>query len=343
MKKKVILLGEPLMRLSPEGNERFLQSVRMNRYFGGAEANVAVCLSGLGMDSYFVSKVPSHGIGQSFVNIMRSYGVNTEHIARGGDRMGIYFLENGASVRPSQAVYDRGHSSMTEIQIGEFDWEAVFQDASLLHISGITPVISEQAAEVAEYAMKEAEKRGISCSLDLNYRAQLWQSDVDKKQERVRRLARFAGYCFGNPLDAARTLGFSSGKYDLEKAEFAACITEEMIRKMAEEYDFEGIFFTVRESLGASFNKLSGRAYWQGGFYETETTDLQVVDRVGSGDAFAAGILYGILTGRDMQDTLEFGLATGAVAHTIPGDFTVTTEEEVEMIIKSGGSGRVQR
>lgn len=343
MNKKVILLGEPLMRFSPEETERFLQADKMNRYFGGAEANVAVCLSGLGLDSYYVSRVPSDRIGQSFVNTMRCYGVDTEHIARGGERMGIYFLENGASVRPSQVIYDRGHSAMTEVQIEDFDWERIFADACLLHISGITSVISGQAADVAEYAMTEAQRRGIACSLDLNYRSQLWQSGVKGKQERVRRLACCADYCFGNPLDAARTLGFLSGVCDFEQMGFAECIAEENVRRLAEEYGFKGIFFTLRESISASFNRLSAIAYWQGVFHETEAMDLQIVDRVGSGDAFAAGILYGILKGKDIQDTLEFGLVTGAVAHTIPGDFTITDAEEIEMIIRSGGSGRVQR
>lgn len=340
---KIVLLGEPLLRLSPEGNMRFLQADKLDVHFGGAEANVAVCLAGLGLNCYYVGKVPRHAMGQAFINALNSEGVHTDYIARGGERMGIYFLENGASVRPSQVIYDRTFSSMSEAKISDFDWEEILNGTTLLHVTGITPVISEQAAILTKHALMEAKKRNILVSLDLNYRANLWQDNIEMKQKWMNELAKYADYCFGNPLDAAKTLGYKDKVHDFSGADFEQCVTREIVGRMAEQYHFTGIFFTIRESLNASFNRLSARAYWKGEFLETKKMDLQIVDRIGGGDAFAAGILYGIVQNMEFKELLEFGLATGAMAHTIPGDFTITTLEEVRGVVKNGGTGRVER
>lgn len=341
--RKVVLLGEPLLRLSPEGNMRFLQADKMDVHFGGAEANVAVCLASLGVNCYYVGKVPKHAMGQAFINALNREGVHTDYIARGGERIGIYFLENGASVRSSQVIYDRAYSSMSEAKVTDFDWEEILEGTSLLHVTGITPVISEQAAILTMHALREAKKRNILVSLDLNYRAKLWQDNIEIKQKWMSELAQYADYCFGNPLDAAKTLGYTDKVQNLRETDFQYCVGREMVERMAQQYDFTGIFFTLRESCNASFNRLAARAYWKGEFLETDKVDLQIVDRIGGGDAFAAGILYGIVQNMNLRDMLAFGLTTGAIAHTIPGDFAMTTVEEVNSIIKNGGTGRVER
>lgn len=341
--EKVVLLGEPLLRLSPEGYQRFAQADRLEMHFGGAEANVAVCLAGLGKDACFVGKVPNNAIGDAFKASMRRYGVYTDYMASGEGRIGIYYLENGMSVRPSSVIYDRADSAMSKAEWSDFDWKAIFKGAEWFHISGITPVISEKAAQLSLCAVMYAKEYGIPVSFDLNYRAKLWQTDIEKKQTVMAKIAEYADYCFGNALDAYRTMGYQDGFLCFEKEEFGAYISEDSIRRMAESYGFQGVFFTVRDSISASDNKLSAKGLYQGGFYQTDSYTLHIADRVGSGDAFAAGIIYGLTKKLDIQKILETGLAAGAVAHTIPGDMTVTSVEELEAVMKNKGSGRVVR
>lgn len=341
--EKIVLLGEPLLRLSPEGYQRFAQADRLQMHFGGAEANVAVCLAGLGKDTCFVGKVPDNALGDAFKASMRRYGVYTDYVISGEGRLGIYYLENGMSVRPSAVIYDRADSAMSKAECSEFDWKAIFRGAEWFHISGITPVISEKAAELSLCAMMYAKEYGIPVSFDLNYRAKLWQTDIEKKQAVMAKMAEYADYCFGNVLDAYRTMGYRDEDICFEKEEFGVYISEKNIRRMAKVYGFEGVFFTVRDSISASDNRLSAKGFYKGGFYETDSYTLHIADRVGSGDAFAAGIIYGLTKELPAQKILETGLAAGAVAHTIPGDMTVTNVEELNAVMENKGSGRVVR
>ncbi len=341
--EKIVLLGEPLLRLSPEGYQRFAQADRLLMHFGGAEANVAVCLAGLGKEACFVGKVPDNALGEAFKASMRKYGVYTDYVVSGEGRLGIYYLENGMSVRPSSVIYDRANSAMSNAECSEFDWKAIFRGAEWFHLSGITPVISEKAAELSLCAVMYAKEYGIPVSFDLNYRAKLWQTDIEKKQAVMAKIAEYADYCFGNALDACRTMGYQDNNLCFEKEEFEAYISEKSTKRMAEAYGFDGVFFTVRDSISASDNKLSAKGFYQGKFYQTDSYSLHIADRVGSGDAFAAGIIYGLTKKLSAQKILETGLAAGAIAHTIPGDMTVTSIEELNAVMENKGSGRVVR
>lgn len=341
--EKIVLLGEPLLRLSPEGYQRFAQADRLLMHFGGAEANVAVCLAGLGKEACFVGKVPDNALGEAFKASMRKYGVYTDYVVSGEGRLGIYYFENGMSVRPSSVIYDRANSAMSNAECLEFDWKAIFRGAEWFHLSGITPVISEKAAELSLCAVMYAKEYGIPVSFDLNYRAKLWQTDIEKKQAVMAKIAEYADYCFGNALDAYRTMGYQDNNLCFEKEEFEAYISEKSTKRMAEAYGFDGVFFTVRDSISASDNKLSAKGFYQGKFYQTDSYSLHIADRVGSGDAFAAGIIYGLTKKLSAQKILETGLAAGAIAHTIPGDMTVTSIEELNAVMENKGSGRVVR
>lgn len=340
---KIVTLGEPLLRITPADNGRFAGGGQVHMFYGGAEANVAAALACFGIKSSFVGKVPENEIGENFVRELERYGVDTGSVVRGEGRMGLYYLEQGFGVRPSRVIYDRADSAMTKAVPEEFDWENMWKNARIFHISGITPAISEKAAALSRYAVSDAKKRGVIISLDMNYRQKLWTDGIAQKQEAMRQLAKEADFLFGNVLDAHRTMGYAPEDIDFQSADFSTYIQENAIRQMAEYYQLRGVFFTVRESLSASHNRLSARAYLDGTFYTTGVYDLEIMDRVGSGDAFAAGILYGISRQMPPQEMLNFALTAGAAAHTIKGDFMPLSAQEIIDIAKNFGQGQVER
>ena len=340
---KVVTLGEIMLRLSPPGYQRFTQADSFEINYGGAEANVAASLSQFGHHSLFLSKIPENAIGDAAISTLRSLNVDCDHIARGGKRLGIYFLENGASVRPSSVVYDRADSSVTTASVEEFDFDEIFKDAKLFHVSGITPVLSEDAKKLTLAALKKAKEHHVMVSFDLNYRAKLWTSGVKEKQQMLSEMMEYADICFGNARDAAKCLGYAEDGVDFINGDYSICTDEEHMRNVLNHYHFTYLVTTLRNSLSASDNGWSGAVCTSDDYYKGRDYMLHIVDRVGGGDSFASGFLHGILSNMGSRKSLEFGLAAAAIKHTIPGDLNYVTESEVLSMVESDGAGRVQR
>lgn len=341
MSKKVVTLGEIMLRLSTPGYERFVQAESFDAIYGGGEANVAVSLANYGFDAYYVTKVPEHEIGQAAVNSLRRYGVNTDYIERGGDRLGIYYSETGASARPSKVIYDRAKSAIAEADVDEFDFDEIFKDAKWFHTSGITPAISKKGAEITKAAMKAAKKAGAKVSIDLNYRAKLWTPE--EAQAVMKDLMQYVDVCIGNEEDASLSLGFTPKGLDVESGKLDANAYKEIFKQMKEEFGFEYVASTLRESYSASDNGWSALIYDGEEFYQSRKYDVRIVDRVGGGDSFAAGLITGLLDGKSQGEALEFAVAASALKHTIKGDYNHMSREEVERLAGGDASGRVQR
>lgn len=339
--KKVVTLGEIMLRLSTPGHERFVQSDSFDVTYGGGEANVAVSLANYGFDAYFVSKLPKHEIGQSAINHLRRYGVNTDYIVRGGDRVGIYYLESGASMRPSKVIYDRAKSAIAEADASEFNFDEIFKDADWFHFSGITPALGDKAIQLTEEALKAAKRHNVTVSVDLNYRKKLWTPE--KAQQVMSRLMEYVDVCIGNEEDAELTLGFKPGKTDVTSGELELEAYKSIFKQMIDKFNFKYVVSSLRESYSASDNGWSACIYDGNEFYHSKKYDIRIVDRVGGGDSFASGLIYGLLQGKDYKEALEFGVAASALKHTILGDFNMVSIEEVEKLVQGDGSGRVQR
>ena len=341
MSKKVVTLGEIMLRLSTPGFERFVQSDSFDVTYGGGEANVAVAVANYGLNGVFVSKVPDNAIGQAAINHLRRYGVDTQYVARGGKRLGIYFLETGASMRASQVIYDRADAAISEVNASEFDWDAIFEGADWFHTTGITPALSDAAAALTLEALKAAKAKGITTSIDLNYRKKLWSKE--KARQVMTELCQYVDVCIGNEEDAETTLGFKSEGTDITKGELNLDGYKSVFKQMKEKFGFKYIASTLRESHSASDNGWSALVYDGNEFYHTKQYEVRIVDRVGSGDSFASGFITGLVTGKSLGEAAEFGVAASALKHTIPGDLNHATLAEVETLMKGDASGRVQR
>ena len=341
MMKKIVTLGEIMLRLSTPGFERFVQSDSFDVVYGGGEANVAVSLANYGHDAYFVSKLPKNEIGQAAVNSLRRFGVHTDYIVRGGDRVGIYYLESGASMRPSKVIYDRAHSSIAEADASDFDFDEIFKDADWFHFSGITPALSEKAAIMTEEALRAAKRHNVTVSVDLNYRKKLWTPE--RAKEVMSNLMQYVDVCIGNEEDAEKVLGFKPGKTDVTSGDLELAGYKDIFEQMMKKFGFKYVISSLRESYSASDNGWSACAYDGKEFYHSRKYDIRIVDRVGGGDSFAAGVIHGLLEGKDFKDALEFGVAASALKHTVLGDFNMVTKDEVETLLKGDASGRVQR
>ena len=337
---KVVTLGEIMLRLSTPGYQRFVQSDSFDVCYGGGEANVAVSLSNYGHESYFVTKLPAHEIGDCAKDALQKYGVHTDYIARGGERLGIYFLETGASMRPSKVIYDRAHSSISEAKVEDFDFDKIFEGATWFHWTGITPALGKDAQKVLEAALVSAKKHDVTVSVDLNYRKKLWTPA--EAQECMSRLMQYVDVCIGNEEDAEKCLGFKAGS-DVTSGKLELGGYEEIFRKMKEKYGFKYIATSLRESFSASDNGWSALAYDGNEFYRSRRYDVRIVDRVGGGDSFSGGFIHGLLKYGDYKKALEFAVAASALKHTIPGDFNLMSEKEVETLMGGDASGRVQR
>lgn len=339
---KVVTMGEIMLRLSSEGNSRFVQAQQFDACYGGGEANVAVSLANYGHDAYFISKVPAHEIGQCAINALRRYGVNTSYIAIGGDRLGIYFLETGASMRASKVIYDRAHSSISEAEAKDFDFDKIFEGAKWFHWSGITPAISDASAEVLRQALIACKKHGVTVSCDLNFRKKLWTSE--KAISVMRPLMQYVDVCIGNEEDAALCLGFKPDA-DVESGKTDASGYYAIFKQMAKEFGFKYVVSTLRESYSATHNGWKALIFNGKDFYESKHYDIDpIIDRVGGGDSFSGGLIHGLLTWPENQGkALEFAVAASALKHTIPGDFNLVSTEEVEALAEGDASGRVQR
>lgn len=341
MAKKVVTLGEIMLRLSTPDYKRFVQADTFDVTYGGGEANVAAAICNYGENGTFVTKVPNNPIGQSAINHLRRYGVDTQYIARGGDRLGIYFLETGASMRASQVVYDRAGASIADVDISEFDFDKILEGADWFHTTGITPALSDKAAALTMAALKAAKAKGITTSIDLNYRKKLWSKE--KAQKVMSELCQFVDVCIGNEEDAETCLGFKAAHSDITKGELNLDGYKDVFNQMQAKFNFKFIASSLRESYSASDNGWSALVYDGKAFHHTKKYSVRIIDRVGSGDSFASGLIYGLVTGMSTVDAAEFGVAASALKHTIPGDLNHATLSDVKELMKGDGSGRVQR
>ena len=340
---KILTFGEIMLRLKPQGFERFFQSPMLEATFGGGEANVAVSLANFKMDAEYLTVLPDNAIGDECVNELRRFGVGTSRILRGKGRMGIYYLECGANQRPSKVVYDREYSAIANAAPGDIDWDAAFKDIEWFHISGITPAISKTAMELSLESVKEAKKRGITVSCDLNFRKNLWKYGVSAP-EVMREMAKYVDVAIGNEEDCQKSLGV---KVDVEVASGALDTAkyELLTKKVLNEYpNIKMIAVTLRESVSADINGWSACLYDGEKFRLSKHYDIRdIVDRVGGGDSFAAGLIYGLNNYEDRQDALEFAVAASCLKHSIGGDFNRVSVKEVEALKGGDASGRVQR
>lgn len=331
-----------MLRLSPSGqNVRFVQADRFDVIYGGGEANVAVSCANYGHHATFVTKLPAHEIGQSAINALRRYGVDTSHIARGGNRIGIYYAETGVSMRPSKVIYDRAGSSISEAKPADFDFDAIMEGADWFHWSGITPAISDLAAELTRLACEAAKRHGVTVSVDLNFRKKLWTSE--KAQQVMRPLMQYVDVCIGNEEDAQLCLGFKPDA-DVEGGNTDADGYKGIFEQMRREFGFKYVVSTLRESLSASHNGWKAMIFDGNEFYVSKRYDiLPIIDRVGGGDSFSGGLIHGLLTKQSMGEALEFAVAASALKHTINGDFNMVSAEEVEALAGGNANGRIQR
>jgi 2-dehydro-3-deoxygluconokinase len=339
--KKVVTMGEIMLRLSSPGFSRFVQSDNFDVCYGGGEANVAVSLANYGYDSCFVTKLPKHDIGQCAVNALKKFGVSTDYIVRGGDRVGIYFLETGASMRPSKVIYDRANSSIADADVSDFDFDAIFKDAEWFHFTGITPAISKKGIELTKAALISAKKHNVTVSVDLNFRKKLWSSE--EAQKVMSNFMQYVDVCIGNEEDAEKVLGFKPEKTDVTSGILELESYKSVFKQMMDKYNFKYVISSLRESYSASDNGWSALIYDGKEFYHSKKYDVRIIDRVGGGDSFAGGLISGFLDGKDMKNTLEFAVAASALKHTIPGDFNLVSKQEVETLVGGDASGRVQR
>lgn len=347
MSKKIVTFGEIMLRLATPGYQRFIQSNNLNATFGGGEANVAVSLANYGLDAEFITRLPKNDIAEWCISDLRKYNVETRNIIRGGERVGIYFLETGAVARPSKVVYDRANSSIADIQPGMINWKEVLKDADWFHWTGITPALSQGAADACLEAIKTANEMGVMVSTDLNYRKNLWKYGK-KASEVMPALVEGCDVILGNEEDAEKVFGIKPEGFEvahtggeIDAAEFESVCTQ-MMKKFPRA---KKVIITLRGSINANHNTWGGVLYSDGKLYESKRYDItHIVDRVGGGDSFMGGLIYGLLTyGNDNQKALDFAVAASCLKHTVYGDFNLVTVSEVEALMGGDGSGRVQR
>lgn len=339
--KKVITFGELMLRLAPENYLRFVQSDKYEATFGGAEANVAVSLANYGAEAAFVTKLPSHEIGQAAVNSLRKYGVDVSKIVRGGDRVGIYYCEKGASQRPSKVIYDRAYSSIATAKRADFDWDKIFEGAGWFHFTGITPALSEEVAAICLEAVKAAKSKGITVSCDLNYRKKLWSKEQAGKT--MGEICKYVDYCIANEEDAKDVFGIEASGSDIDGGKLDRNGYISVAKKLAERFGFKGVAITLRESKSANDNDWSGMLYDGKQAYFSKKYSMHIVDRVGGGDSFGGGLIFSLLNGYDSQKAIEFAVAASCLKHSIEGDYNLVSLAEVENLAGGNASGRVQR
>ena len=338
---KVVTFGELMLRLAPNGYYRFFQDDQLQATFGGGEANVAVSLANYGVDASFVTKLPTHAIGQAAVNSLRKYGVDTSKIVRGGDRVGIYFLEKGASQRGSVCIYDRAHSAIQEAAPSDFDWDAIFEGVDWFHFTGITPALGQNLVEICRQACKAAKAHGVKISCDLNYRGKLWTRE--EARAAMTDLCQYVDVCISNEEDAKDVFGIEAENTDIYGGKLNKEGYKSVAKQLADKFGFEKVAITLRTSISASDNDWAAMLYDGENYCFSKEYHLHIVDRVGGGDSFGGGLIYALLSGKDTQAAVEFAVAASALKHSIEGDYNLVTVSEVEKLAGGGGSGRVQR
>mgnify|MGYP004509604859 FL=1 len=338
---KVVTFGEVMLRLAPENYLRFVQSEKYEATFGGAEANVAVSLANYGVDAAFVTKLPAHEIGQAAVNSLRKFGVDTTKIVRGGDRVGIYYCEKGASQRPSKVIYDRAGSAIAAAKAEDFDWDKIFEGVNWFHFTGITPALSDETAKITLEACKKAKEKGITISCDLNFRKKLWSKE--KAGKVMGEVCKYVDYCIANEEDAKDVFGIEADNTDINTGKLDRNGYISVAKKLTERFNFKGVAITLRESLSANDNNWSAMLYTNGEAVFSKKYAMHIVDRVGGGDSFGGGLIYSLLNGYDAQKTIEFAVAASCLKHSIEGDYNMVSVAEVEALAGGNASGRVQR
>lgn len=341
MGKKVITFGEIMLRLAPEGYYRFVQAEKYGATYGGGEANVAVSLANFGIDSAFVTKLPKHEIGQAAINSLRRFGVDTTLIARGGDRVGIYFLEKGASQRPSKVIYDRAASSIAEANIDDFDWDEIFKGADWFHFTGITPALGDNIAAICLEACKAAKQRNITISCDLNYRNKLWPKE--KAGKVMAQLCQHVDVCIANEEDASDVFGIKAANTDVTSGKVNHDGYKEVAKQLVDRFHFSKVAITLRGSISANDNHWAAMLYDGKDYYFSRNYLIHIVDRVGGGDSFGAGLIYSSLNEFSPQEVIEFAVASSCLKHSIEGDFNQVSVDEVKKLASGDASGRVQR
>ena len=338
---KVVTFGELMVRLQPFNYERFVQANSLEFTFGGGEANVAVSLANYGLDAAFVTKLPAHAIGQAAVNSLRRYGVDTSMITRGGDRVGIYYNEKGASQRGSVCIYDRANSAIQLAQPSDFDWEKIFEGVDWFHFTGITPALGENVVEICREACKAAKAHGVKISCDLNYRGKLWTRD--QAREAMTKLCEYVDVCISNEEDAKDVFGIEAEATDIYGGKLNKEGYKSVAKQLANRFGFEKVAITLRTSLSASDNDWAGMLYDGENYCFSKEYHLHIVDRVGGGDSFGGGLIAATLSGYDSQATIEFAVAASCLKHSIEGDFNMVSMDEVAKLAGGDASGRVQR
>ena len=339
--KRVITFGEIMLRLAPNGYYRFFQNDQMQATFGGGEANVSVSLANYGFNSAFVTKLPKHAIGQAAVDSLRYFGVDTSLITRGGDRVGIYFLEKGASQRGSVCIYDRAFSAIQQAKPEDFNWDSIFEGADWFHFTGITPALGGDMVEICKEACIAAKKHGVKISCDLNYRGKLWTREEAGKA--MTELCKYVDVCIANEEDAKDVFGIEAENTDIYGGKLDKEGYKSVAKQLADKFGFEKVAITLRSSISANDNDWAAMLYDGEDYYFSKEYHLHIVDRVGGGDSFGAGLIYSILSGKDSKSTIEFAVAASALKHSIEGDFNRVSVSEVEKLAGGDGSGRVQR
>jgi len=339
--KKTVAFGEVLLRLSPPSNERFMQSPVLGATFGGGEANVALSLAGLGLESLFVSRLPGHAIGDAAMRTLRSEGVNTQHIVRGGERVGIYYAEGGVQPRAATVVYDRAHSSITDLDPSAVDWDRVFTGAHWFHVSGITPALGPKPQACTYVALEAAKRAGVTVSFGVHYRAKLWSPE--SAQRVLRPLLSYVDIVFANEDDIRYGLGVVRSRTERTGETGSTESYRQLAERVAGEFGIQMVAMTVRDNLSASDCNWSGLLYEQGSntLFESVHYPVSVVEPIGASDAFTAGLIYGVLAGRSAERALAFAVAAGALKHTIPGDYNRVSAAEVDRL--ATGEASLQR
>lgn len=341
MAKRIVTFGEIMLRLAPEGYLRFFQNDTMQATFGGGEANVAVSLANYGMDAAFVTKLPSHAIGQGAVNSLRALGVDTKDIVRGGERVGIYYLEKGASQRGSVCIYDRAYSAIQLAKREDFDWDKIFDGADWFHFTGITPALGENLVEICLDACKAAKAKGVKISCDLNYRGKLWTRE--QAREAMTKLCKYVDVCISNEEDAKDVFGIEAENTDIYGGKLDKEGYKSVAKQLMDTFGFEKVAITLRSSISANDNDWAGMLYDGTDYCFSKEYHLHIVDRVGGGDSFGGGLIYALLNGKTTQEAVEFAVAASALKHSIEGDYNRVTVSEVEKLAGGDASGRVQR
>lgn len=340
---KILSFGEILLRLASPGYTKLFQKDSLEATFCGGEANVAVSLAILGQESSFITKVPNNDVGRAAINSMRYFGVDTSKVIYGGGRLGTYYLEKGASQRPSKVIYDRAYSSIAMANPEEFDWDIILDGVEWFHWTGINPALSENVAEICKQACIAAKKKGITVSCDLNYRGNLWSSA--DAQKTMTKLMPYVDVCVANEEDADKVLGIKAAGTDVESGKLDRNGYKEVARQICDQYGCKYVAITLRESYSASRNGWSGMLYnaAEGEAYFSKTYDIQIIDRVGGGDSFTAGLIYALSTNADNDRAINFAVAASCLKHTMEGDYNRSTVDEIEKLLSGGGNGRVQR